>query len=429
MNNFKGDAPIKIAVVGLGYVGLPLAVGFGSRFETVAFDIKKERIAELRVGRDTTNEVPSEEISKARYLTFTNEDADVDECNLFIVTVPTPVDSHKKPDLRFLEGVSALLAGKLAVGDVVVYESTVFPGCTEEVCIPILEDLSGFACGKDFYVGYSPERINPGDKVRSLQNVKKVVSGSSTEVSRYLRELYECIVTAGVYTASSIKVAEASKILENTQRDVNIGLMNEVALLFQDLDISMQEVLEAAKTKWNFLDFQPGLVGGHCIGVDPYYLLHKASETGADLEVIRSARRSNEMVVPAIFNKSLKLLHLFGESQARVKVLLVGFAFKENCADVRNTRVFDLYEKYIGLEFEVEIYDPLADRTSALTEYGVNVAADIPAGSRFDLVIVCVPHDEIKSLGAQKIGALAKNPSLVMDIKSAFNESTFHNGF
>lgn len=420
MKIFEQPIVVKIAVVGLGYVGLPLAIHLGTRYETVGFDINSERINQLSTFHDSTNEASSKEIENATHLSLTSEPEDLGAANLYIITVPTPVDSYNRPDLSFLKNASVTVGEKLSSGDVVVYESTVFPGCTEEVCVPILEKYSGLVFNRDFFVGYSPERVNPGDKSRPLSSITKVVSGSTSEVTDFLVAVYEEIITAGIHRAPNIKVAEAAKIIENTQRDLNIAFMNELAVLFDKLDVRMDDVLEAAKTKWNFLDFKPGLVGGHCISVDPYYLLHKAQEVGFYPEVIWAGRRANNSVVPHIFGKSIKLLNQKNTLKENSNVLILGFSFKENCPDVRNTRVYDLYLEYVDAGFDVDIYDPVVDKSSAMREYSVSILDSFPSGKKYGLILISVAHDEIKQIGLDAIRSQGSRNCVVFDIKGIF---------
>jgi UDP-N-acetyl-D-galactosamine dehydrogenase len=342
------------------------------------------------------------------------------DANLYIITVPTPVKSCNTPDLSFLEKASLAIGEQLSLGDVVVYESTVFPGCTEEVCVPILEQCSGLKINRDFFVGYSPERINPGDKSRPLSSITKVVAGSTSEVADFLVSVYETIITAGIHRAPNIKVAEAAKIIENTQRDLNIAFMNELAVLFDKLDIRMKDVLDAANTKWNFLDFNPGLVGGHCISVDPYYLLHKAQEVGFYPEVIWAGRRANNGVVPHIFGKSIKLLNKKKTLHENSNVLILGFSFKENCPDVRNTRVHDLYIEYSEAGFDVDIYDPVVDKKTAFQEYAVDLLDKISPQKKYGLILLCVAHDEIKEIGIETIRSYGSENCVIFDIKGIY---------
>jgi UDP-N-acetyl-D-galactosamine dehydrogenase len=409
----------RIGVVGLGYVGLPLAIEFGKHFVTVGFDIKRERISELRAGRDSTLEIDKNDFRAADKLQFTFQAQDLKNCTVFIVTVPTPIDEYKRPDLTPLVRASEIVATVLKKGDVVIYESTVYPGCTEEICVPILERGSGLKFNVNFFVGYSPERINPGDKEHKLTTIRKVTSGSSPEAAKFVDKLYASIITAGTYRASSIRVAEAAKVIENTQRDVNIALINELALIFNRLGIDTEEVLRAAGTKWNFLPFRPGLVGGHCIGVDPYYLTHKAQEIGYHPEMILAGRRLNDSMGLYVAVEVVKLMtsrriHLKG-----ARVLVLGLAFKENCPDIRNSRVVDLIrelEKYGAL---VQVYDPWVKPAVARHEYGIKSIRTLRRGT-YDAAILAVGHNEFKAMGAAAIRQLCRRNHVLYDIKYAF---------
>lgn len=381
----------KIAIVGLGYVGLPLAIAFAEKYKVSGFDINSKRVEELRKGFDKTKEVEPSKFNTIFTLTFTDSLEDIEDSNIFIVTVPTPIDYNKQPDLRFLLSASSMIGSILKQGDIVIYESTVYPGCTEEECVPVLEQKSGLAYNKDFFVGYSPERINPGDKTRLIQSIVKVTSGSTPEIAEQINDLYKTVITAGTYLAPSIKVAEASKAIENAQRDVNISFMNELALIFDKLDIDIDEVLEAAKTKWNFLPFKPGLVGGHCIGVDPHYLAYKALRVGYEPKVILSGREVNEKMGIWRAEKIItELAQKFkGDIKGR-KVLILGFAFKENCTDTRNTKVIDVYNTLKKAGLEVSIYDPLVDATNVEKEFGIELAQS--KEGQFDYIFKAVSH-------------------------------------
>ncbi|KAF1687185.1 Vi polysaccharide biosynthesis UDP-N-acetylglucosamine C-6 dehydrogenase TviB [Pseudoxanthomonas broegbernensis] len=405
----------RIAVIGLGYVGLPLAVEFGKRFEVAGFDIDPARIAQLRAGRDSTREVEPELLAQAGGLSFTGAPADIAACNVYIVTVPTPIDSTRRPDLAPLVAASRTVAGVLKRGDVVVYESTVYPGCTEEVCVPILEQASGLAFNADFHVGYSPERINPGDKAHRLTGILKVTSGSTPQAADFVDALYARIIDAGTHKASSIKVAEAAKVIENTQRDLNIALVNDLAILFNKLGIDTLEVLEAAGTKWNFLPFRPGLVGGHCIGVDPYYLTHKAQEVGHHPDVILAGRRTNDGMGAYVAGEVVRLMVRKGINPVRARVLVLGLAFKENCPDLRNTRVADLIGALRDYSAQVHVHDPWVDAEAARREYGIDLGE--PEQGAYDAVVVAVGHDQFRALGADGIRAYGKPQSIVYDIK------------
>ena len=414
MNRFHET---KLAIIGLGYVGLPLAVEFGKRFATIGFDINKARIEELRDKRDHTLEVSPEELSAATRLSFADRLEDLAACDVYIVTVPTPVDAAKRPDLTPLIRASETVGRTLRAGNVVVYESTVYPGATEEVCVPILERVSGLAFNVDFFCGYSPERINPGDKQHRVTTIVKVTSGSTPDTADFVDRLYASIVTAGTHKASSIKVAEAAKVIENTQRDLNIALVNELALIFNRLGIDTIDVLEAAGTKWNFLPFRPGLVGGHCIGVDPYYLTHKAQQTGYHPEVILAGRRINDGMGPYIADQVVRLMAKRGISLVGARVLILGLAFKENCRDVRNTRVVDIITELRQYHVHVDVHDPWIDAAEAQHEYGISTVAAPEAGS-YDAVILAVAHREFVELGAAGVRALGRPTSIVYDVKS-----------
>ena len=409
----------RIGVVGLGYVGLPLAVEFGKRFDTVGFDLKTSRIKELAAGKDSTLEVDRKELKSAERLSFTDNVRDLKKCRVYIVTVPTPIDEYKRPDLTPLEKASASLGSVLKKGDIVIYESTVYPGCTEEVCVPILEKVSGLKFNKDFFAGYSPERINPGDKQHRLPTIKKVTSGSTPEVAEFVDSLYASIITAGTYKASSIRVAEAAKVIENTQRDVNIALINELALIFNRLGIDTEEVLLAAGTKWNFLPFRPGLVGGHCIGVDPYYLTHKAQEIGYNPEMILAGRRLNDNMSLYVAGEVVKLLtskriHVKGS-----RILMLGLTFKENCPDLRNSKVIDIIKELQKYGAKVDVYDPWIDRAEAKHEYGVTPLRSLGA-VKYDGAVLAVAHNEFREMGVTAIRKLLKPNSVVYDIKHLF---------
>ena len=408
----------RIAIIGLGYVGLPLAVEFGRRIATLGFDINRQRIAELAAGRDHTLEVSSDELESADQLTFTDDPGQLKTCNVFIVTVPTPIDEFKRPDLTPLESASRTVGRALKRGDVVVYESTVYPGATEEVCVPILERESGLVFNRDFYAGYSPERINPGDKQHRLPTIVKVTSGSTPAVADYVDALYRLVVTAGTHKASSIRVAEAAKVIENTQRDVNIALINELALIFHRLGIDTQEVLEAAGTKWNFLPFRPGLVGGHCIGVDPYYLTHKATQIGYHPEMILAGRRINDEMGRHVAQRVIKLMNQRRVHAADARVLVLGLTFKENCPDLRNTRVVDVVDEFRSYNAQVDVHDPWVDAAEARAEYGLDLVAE-PARGHYDAVILAVSHRQFVALGADGVRAFGKPGAVLFDVKQA----------
>ncbi|MDX1452653.1 MAG: Vi polysaccharide biosynthesis UDP-N-acetylglucosamine C-6 dehydrogenase TviB [Oleiphilaceae bacterium] len=410
------DRQPTICVVGQGYVGLPLAVEFGKKYPTIGFDVKKERIAELQQGKDNTLECSSEELAEAKQLSFTDQVDDIAEANVYIVTVPTPIDKYKTPNLTPLIKASEMLGKVVKKGDYVIYESTVYPGATEEDCIPLIEQGSGLKLNQDFFAGYSPERINPGDKEHRVTNILKVTSGSTPEAAEYIDQLYKSIITAGTHKASSIRVAEAAKVIENTQRDVNIALVNELSLIFDKLGIDTLEVLEAAGTKWNFLPFRPGLVGGHCIGVDPYYLTHKAQSIGYHPEMILSGRRINDNMAEHIAEKVLRLMTQKKIQVVDANILVMGLTFKENCPDIRNTKAIDVIRELQGFHANVEIYDPWADAEEVLAEYNLSLTHELQDG-RYDAVVLCVAHDEIKALGAERIHALCKTQHVIFDVK------------
>lgn len=408
----------RIAVIGLGYVGLPLAVAFGRRFDTLGFDIDGKRVAELRRHHDHTLEVLPEELEGATRLAFSDDPEALKGCNVFIVTVPTPIDAYKRPDLRALESASRTVGGAIGKGGITIYESTVYPGATEEVCVPIIERVSSLAFNRDFYAGYSPERINPGDRQHRLETITKITSGSTPAVADFVDALYGSIIGAGTHRASSIRVAEAAKVIENTQRDVNIALVNELALIFHRMGIDTHEVLEAAGTKWNFLPFRPGLVGGHCIGVDPYYLTHKAQQIGYDPEVILAGRRINDGMGSHVAQRVVKLMAQRDLPVAGARVLVLGLAFKENCTDLRNTRVIDIVDELRSYNARVDVHDPWVSPDEARTEYGLELLPQPVAGG-YDAVIVAVAHREFVALGTDGIRALGKPQAVVFDVKRA----------
>jgi len=405
-----------IAVIGLGYVGLPLAVEFSKNLATTGFDLKEKRIAELQRGIDVTLEVTKEEFKNAGNLQFTSSIDTLADCNVFIVAVPTPIDANRRPDLRPLEGASRTVGQVLKKGDVVIYESTVYPGATEEVCIPILEETSGLTFNQDFFAGYSPERINPGDHEHRLPSIVKVTSGSTPEIADFVNDLYGTIITAGTFKASSIKVAEAAKVIENTQRDVNIALINELALIFNRLNIDTLEVLKAAGTKWNFLPFRPGLVGGHCIGVDPYYLTHKAQEVGYHPEMILAGRRLNDNMGRYIASEIVKLMLKKRIHVADANILILGLTFKENCPDLRNTRVVDIIEELSNYGANIEVYDPWADNTEAERLYGVTMIKDLPV-NHYDGVVLAVAHDQFTKLTGDDFKKMCRQLAVIYDVK------------
>jgi UDP-N-acetyl-D-glucosamine/UDP-N-acetyl-D-galactosamine dehydrogenase len=409
----------KIAVIGLGYVGLPLAVEFGKKYSTIGFDINSARIRELRLGRDSTLESSAGELAAARKLSFTVDPKKLSGCGVFIVTVPTPIDRYKRPDLTPLISASRTIGEILRKGAVVIYESTVYPGCTEEICVPVLERVSGLRFNRDFYCGYSPERINPGDTEHRLPTIKKVTSGSTPQAADFVDALYSSIVTAGTHQATSIRVAEAAKVIENTQRDVNIALINELALIFNRLGIDTEEVLRAASTKWNFLPFRPGLVGGHCIGVDPYYLTHKAQEIGYHPEVILAGRRINDNMGSYIAQRVIKAMTELRILVAGAKILVMGLAFKENCPDLRNSKVADVVRELQSFDADVVVYDPWVDAGSAKREYGIALV-QVPKKHAYDAVVIAVAHRLFRDMGIRKIRALGKKTHLLFDVKYLF---------
>jgi UDP-N-acetyl-D-glucosamine/UDP-N-acetyl-D-galactosamine dehydrogenase len=406
----------KIALIGLGYVGLPLVVEFGKKRTVVGFDINQPRINDLKNGVDSTLETTKQELKDAIHLSYTTSLDDIKDCAIFIITVPTPIDKHKRPDLTPLEKSSEAVGSILKKGDIVIYESTVYPGATEEVCVPILEEQSGLIFNKDFYCGYSPERINPGDKEHRVTAIKKVTAGSTPEIATEVDELYQEIITAGTHKASNIKVAEAAKVIENTQRDVNIALINEFALIFNKLNIDTESVLEAAGTKWNFLPFRPGLVGGHCIGVDPYYLTHKALEVGYNPEMILAGRRLNDSMGSYVADQVSKLMTKKRIHVVDANVLIMGLTFKENCPDIRNTRVVDLVEEFEGFNCKVDVYDPWIDKDEVIHEYGFK-PIDQPVAGKYDAILLAVAHDEFKELSLEQIKAFGKVNHVLYDIK------------
>jgi UDP-N-acetyl-D-galactosamine dehydrogenase len=406
----------RIGVIGLGYVGLPLAMAFGRERDTVGFDISSARVKALRSGHDATGEATAEDFAAAKKLKISDSLEDLRGCNTYIVTVPTPIDAANRPDLRPLKLASEAIGKVLEKGDVVVYESTVYPGCTEEVCVPILERISGMKFNVDFYAGYSPERINPGDREHKLSNIRKVTSGTTPEAATYVDGVYASIVQAGTHLASSIRVAEAAKVIENTQRDVNIALVNELALIFNKMGIDTLEVLEAAGTKWNFLPFRPGLVGGHCIGVDPYYLTHKAQELGYHPEVILAGRRINDGMGRFVAGQVLRLMTKRRISMPDARVLVLGLAFKENCPDLRNTRVVDIVHHFEAFNVHVDVHDPWVDAEEAKHEYGIELTAQPQPGS-YDAIVVAVAHRDFAALGTEGLRALGKPDAVLYDVK------------
>ena len=407
----------RIAIIGLGYVGLPLAVEFGKHFHTMGFDLNTARIAELAAGRDSTLEVGEDELRACPNLRYTTEPAAIADCNVFIVAVPTPIDASKRPNLQPLIGASRTVGSVLKKGDTVIYESTVYPGATEEVCVPVLEQVSGLVFNTDFYCGYSPERINPGDKKHRLPSIVKITSGSTPAIADFVDRLYGTIVTAGTFPASSIKVAEAAKVIENTQRDVNIALVNELALIFDRLGINTREVLQAAGTKWNFLPFQPGLVGGHCIGVDPYYLTHKAQEVGFHPDMILAGRRVNDNMGHHIAASIIKLMSRKGIDTSKARVLVLGLTFKENCPDLRNTRVIDIIGELEEYGIAVDVHDPWVNGAEALQEYRIRLVDTLPEQS-YDGIVIAVAHQQFVNMQAADFRRLCRDNAVVYDVKN-----------
>ena len=413
-------ADVRIGMIGLGYVGLPLAVEFGRKMPVTGLDINPTRIAELNAGQDSSLEVEPAELAQAGHLSFTSDPERLRDCNVYIITVPTPIDNHKRPDLGPLISASTTVGNLVAKGDVVIYESTVYPGATEESCVPILEARSGLTYNEDFFAGYSPERINPGDKEHRVTNILKVTSGSTPEIADFVDRLYQTVITAGTHKASSIRVAEAAKVIENTQRDVNIALINELALIFNQLGIDTQEVLNAAGTKWNFLPFRPGLVGGHCIGVDPYYLTHKAQEIGYHPEMILAGRRINDGMGAYVARQVVKLMTKKRIAVVDSRILVLGLTFKENCPDLRNTRVVDIIDEFKDYHALVDVYDPWVNPKEAEHEYGIQPVPKLTNG-RYDAIILAVGHRQFKTMGIEQIKALGKANAVVYDVKYLFH--------
>ena len=414
-------AELKIAVIGLGYVGLPLAVEFGKKVPVIGFDIQQKRIDELKAGQNHTLEVSAAELKQATQLSFTAQLENLKECNFFIVTVPTPIDDFKQPDLSPLVKASTSIGKILKKGDIVVYESTVYPGATEETCIPVLEQVSGLGFNQDFFAGYSPERINPGDKQHRVTNILKVTSGSTPAVADFVDQVYQLIIEAGTHKAPSIKVAEAAKVIENTQRDVNIALINELALIFNKMGIDTEEVLKAAGTKWNFLPFRPGLVGGHCIGVDPYYLTHKAQSLGLHPEIILAARRLNDRMGEYVATQLIKEMVKQRIQVVGSKILVMGLSFKENCPDVRNTKIIDMVKALKEYELDLDIYDPWVDPKEVEHEYGLAPISTLK-NNEYDAIILAVAHDQFKQKTATEIHALGKPLHILYDLKYALDK-------
>ena len=409
-------AELKIAIIGLGYVGLPLAVEFGKKVPVVGFDIYQKRVDELKSGQDHTLEVSPEELKQAAQLSYTANLDDLKDCNFFIVTVPTPIDDYKQPDLTPLVKASTSIGKVLKKGDIVVYESTVYPGATEEECIPVLEQVSGLKFNQDFFAGYSPERINPGDKLHRVTNILKITSGSTPEVADFVDQIYNLVIEAGTHKAPSIKVAEAAKVIENTQRDVNIALINELALIFNKMGIDTEDVLKAAGTKWNFLPFRPGLVGGHCIGVDPYYLTHKAQAIGYHPEIILAGRRLNDNMGAYVVTQLVKGMIKKKIQVEGAKVLVLGLSFKENCPDIRNTKIIDIVTELKEYQMQVDVYDPWVDTAEAQHEYGITPVQTVESNN-YDAIVLAVAHNEFKEMGTESIRSLGKTSHVLYDLK------------
>lgn len=424
----RSSEDIRLAIIGLGYVGLPLAIEFGKKFNVLGFDINDARVQELNKGLDSTLEADLDDLNKVIDMAktgnvglhFSSDRNDLDKCNVFIVTVPTPINQFKSPDLTPLIKASEMLGKALQKNDLVIYESTVYPGCTEEDCVPVLEKTSGLKFNEDFFIGYSPERINPGDKVNTLTTIRKVTSGSTPEIADMVNELYSAIITAGTHKAPSIKVAEASKAIENAQRDVNISFVNELALIFDKIGIDTNDVLDAAGTKWNFLKYKPGLVGGHCIGVDPYYLAHKAESLGYHPEVILSGRRVNDNMAEFVANKVIKLMIKKDHKINGEKALIMGFTFKENCPDFRNTKVIDIYNELKQFGLDVDIYDPWVDAHEVKKEYGVDIISKLDSSETYNAIVAAVSHDEFKEFDFKKH---TNHNSVIFDIKGTLDRN------
>lgn len=423
MSRLPDSSKPKIGIVGLGYVGLPLAVEFGKHFDTVGFDINEHRVAELQSGHDSTLEVSREEFAESPQLSFASELGALESCDVYIVTVPTPIDEAKRPDLGALKSASNSVGKVLKPGNVVIYESTVYPGATEEDCAPILERVSGLKLNQDFFLGYSPERINPGDKTHRVSDILKVTSGSTPEAADFVDQIYRKVIRAGTYKASSIRVAEAAKVIENTQRDVNIALINELAMIFNRLGLDTLEVLEAAGTKWNFLPFRPGLVGGHCIGVDPYYLTHKSQQIGYHPEMILAGRRINDNMALYVAAEVVRLMVRRGITLPKSRILVLGLTFKEDCPDVRNTKVVDVIRELESYGATVEVTDPWADPHAVMEEYGVKVSNDLPAPGSYDAIILAVSHRQFREMSVDMIRKLGRPEHVFYDIKSIFQQA------
>jgi len=413
---------IKLGIIGLGYVGLPLAVEFGKKHFTIGFDINQHRIDELETGHDFTLEVSSEELEESTHIKYSSNVTDLVSCNVYIVTVPTPIDAHKQPDLTPLVKASEMLGKVINKNDIVIYESTVYPGATEDVCIPIIEQSSGLKFNKDFFAGYSPERINPGDKEHRVTDILKVTSGSTPEIAEIVDQIYKSIITAGTHKASSIKVAEAAKVIENTQRDVNIALINELAIIFNKLDIETLDVLEAAGTKWNFLPFRPGLVGGHCIGVDPYYLTHKAESIGYHPEVILAGRRINDYMGKYVVSQLVKTMLKKGIQVKDANILILGLTFKENCPDIRNTKIIDIVSELKEYNVNIDVFDPWANPLEAKKEYGIELIKEMKS-NYYDAVILAVAHSQFRILDKASLDNSTKDDSVIYDLKNVLPKS------
>lgn len=422
MQLFANQDEVRLAILGLGYVGLPLAVEFGKKRNVMGFDINLSRINALRDLKDSTQEVSASELQAARGLHFTSDPLELKKSNVYIVTVPTPIDIHKNPDFLPLKNVSTLLGKTISKGNVVIFESTVYPGATEEVCVPIIEEISGLRYNIDFFVGYSPERINPGDKQHRLKDILKVTSGSNHETALFVDELYKSIITAGTHRASSIRVAEAAKVIENTQRDVNIALINELSIIFTKLGIDTQEVLEAAGTKWNFLPFKPGLVGGHCIGVDPYYLTHKAQSIGYHPEMILAGRRINDGMGSYVASELIKGMLHKNIQVNDANVLIMGLTFKENCPDLRNTKVTDIISELQEFNINVDVVDPLCSKEEAEKELGIKLCSK-PLHGHYDAIVLAVAHDEFRVMGIEEIKSFVKENNVIYDLKYVLEKS------
>lgn len=410
----------EIAVIGLGYVGLPLAAAFGKHRAVIGYDKCQKRINELRRGIDNTRELSAEELGQSAYLTLTDDIRDIQGCDIFIVTVPTPVDAGNQPDLGPLIVASEMIGRIMTKGAIVIFESTVFPGCTEEICVPILESQSGLQFNETFFCGYSPERINPGDTARRLTDIKKITSGSTLDVAEIIDTLYNEIITAGTYRASSIRVAEAAKLIENVQRDVNIALVNELSFIFDTLELKTREVLDAAGTKWNFLPFSPGLVGGHCIGVDPYYLIHKSQEVGYYPELICAGRRINNSMASHIANATIKRLLSSGMPVLKARILILGLTFKENCPDIRNTKVVDLLKAFKEYRVDLDVYDPLVNISDARHTLEIECLAELPEYGNYSAIVIAVAHDAFKEMGLARIKSLGVKGAYINDFKNVF---------